>query len=1304
MPRHLISDAHEGNNAALPSRGVPCFKKLRGYVMITRSKRNLLQKPEVACRPEVSDPDACPAGGKGDDSSDLVDKNVIKVTVGIHASTKRTQSPEKSPPGRIEGSSVMNSVKQSKAGLWTDREKDELKRLAGIYTGSKGNISWGEVLEAWNSLKLPARSKASLSSKWSDMRSRANLLDSAKNQSSTVLGGTTNAGVQNQQQIANASTTQERDRAARSKRKKNPVDVPTNPVPANDNLRLGKTQDSSTDVVKETFAKCLKKSRRIDCQVYRKPPRRVIPNTYVQSIVGTVDILMKDEVDRKMNGAPSWNQLSVLVYAGAMTVDKLCNRLSDEKRIRSQMWFSATYKELNQLRKNIGKATAELNRRKTAGVAPTVQQLSNIRMLKRKYKCETFVEITSLVEKLKSRLQLLLARIELRRSDEQRQNVRRQPSKMIFRDKESKESSDTANINDIRKYWKKIVGVKKPFEQDNPQLVEWKQTLPDHTEVNDLKDQLTLDLWQRVVSKIKPWKAPGPDGLQSFWWKSFKTASTSLFRLVHFHLTSGNSLPQEWISNGRIILLFKSGLRSDPANYRPIACLNTCYKLLTGYITAYLDKYVAERCVLAREQRALQKGVWGCTHALLIDQTLITDADYQLKRPISVGWIDYTKAFDSVPHSYIKWLFRVMQVPKPLRKFLKGLLNSWTVKYEARSPSGKTERSDPLRIRSGVLQGDSFSPLLFCLAMVPISHALNNTKYGYKMAAGRLTHTQLKLTHQFYMDDLKLYASSEENLRKLLRIVETISSAIRMKINLKKCAVAHYVPGLMPSRKTQKGKSPGETDFPILEGGSTYKYLGMEQEFTSKAAFAWDRVKERCIVKFNKIWASDLTFRQKVDTYNSTIIPALTYISANIIRGEKRYEEQLAKGDDLDVTFRAILVEKKVRYRAGSVSRLYGSVEVGGYGLKPIRDAIEESTIYTWAYLCTRVDLKASYNLFRAMLIRNKRSVLKDAVSVLSNYNIDVVMEEATPAVIIGGARYVEATALARAVVGLMRSANNIRRYEEWKDLQLAGRVLRTEQALDTVTSFEWLRKGWLSSTAVRNVLAVQEGCLLTRTHRAFNTTELGKCCRKCRAPRETIEHVVSCCKHWLTTLYIDRHDSVARNIHYILCKRYEIQPPHYTQRINPVIETDSIRLYWNQPVQTRTVIRHNKPDLVVFHKVKKTATIIEVAVSWSTGIERQKQIKINRYSVNGNYDDVVTVPYPAGDNLVKELKTAGWDVTFLVVIIGTCGEVLLDLKDDLKDKLSLTAPASLKLIERLQRSAVLGTSRIVQNHLARST
>ncbi len=185
-------------------------------------------------------------------------------------------------------------------------------------------------------------------------------------------------------------------------------------------------------------------------------------------------------------------------------------------------------------------------------------------------------------------------------------------------------------------------------------------------------------------------------------------------------------------------------------------------------------------------------------------------------------------------------------------------MKSWRVKYEVKNIRGMIEHSNYLRIQFGVLQGDSFSPLLFCLAMVPITRALNNTKCDYKTASGKLNKMQLTLSHQFYMDDLKLYADSEKSLKMLLRTVETISSAISMKVNLKKCATAHYVPKRLRNE------------------GIKNKYLGIDQEFNTKESFTWKRVKDRCIVKFKKIWVSNLSETPSKNlqyTHGRTFVP-----------------------------------------------------------------------------------------------------------------------------------------------------------------------------------------------------------------------------------------------------------------------------------------------------------------------------------------------------------------------------------------------------------------------------------------------
>ena len=1163
-----------------------------------------------------------------------------------------------------------------------------------------------KVEEAWRKLDLPARSKAGLCSKWQGIKNLPctlpdeNLIEAqhssenSDNIATELVPSTTPPLI-----TAEITTMDHNDLGDIDVREINPINAASQP----------EEEDTADPTLKDltlTFKKNLRKARKIGCLPnIRKPPKRV-SGKHIQPIISQVSKLLNNEIESRKEGCLTWDQLSILVYAGAMTVSELGNQRMAEKIKKSKDWFRNSYRELESLRKTIGKATAELNRQR-AEVAPTQQQISNIRLLKKHHKVESFVDITSLVEKLKNRLRLLQSRITLRKADEARVRIRQMPTKVLFRGNETTNTSEVTDVHLIRRYWKSIVGVKKSFNALSPQLVAWENSVSDVKDEGDLKDSLSLELWQRVIQKSKPWKAHGPDGLQGYWWKVFTNANVALYHLVLQHLLTGDPLPQRWIAEGRIVLLHKSGPRSDPSNFRPIACLNTCYKLMTGFVAAYLDQYVRERKLLPSEQVALRGGVWGCTHALTLDQTMTADARYQKQRPISVAWIDYAKAFDSVPHSYIKWLLNAVRVPSPLKRFLDRLMKQWRVKYEVRSPGGETVRSSYLQIRSGVLQGDSFSPLLFCLAMAPISHAINSLEGRYVTASGKLKGMQTSLSHLFYMDDLKLFANSSESLTMQIKVVASISEDISMKLNVKKCAATHFVPKRKRQDQNEEATDAQDDEsihFPILDAEAAYKYLGIEQNVGLKEADAWDRVTDKCCNIERKLWSSDLTFRQKVNSHNTTIIPSICYIVSCMIKGSGKYQSVQKRGKELDQLFRNILTKEKARYKASCVARMYLATELGGYGMKSVRDAIEEATIYSWAYLCTKVELKSSLNLFVNMANRGKRCVVSDAASVLKEYNIIADINVDRSEVTLNGAQFVDARALARRVVELMRASNNTRRYQNWQQLTLAGRVLRPDSNVDVKSSFAWIRDGKLSSTSVRNVIAAQEGCLLTRAHPAWAGTNTDTSCRACRKTTETVEHVVSSCPKWLPNLYIDRHDSVARNIHYKLCQKYDLTPPHFSQKVNSVLENERFKLYWNQPVQTKAIIRHNKPDIIAFDKISKTVLIFEVAVSWFTGIARQIDIKHNRYCINGNWDNELATPYPRGDNLQRELQTGGWKVSFIPVVVGATGEVLSELHPQLMHSIGLDNDGADRLIERLQRSAVLGTSRIIKNHLAKDT
>ena len=69
----------------------------------------------------------------------------------------------------------------------------------------------------------------------------------------------------------------------------------------------------------------------------------------------------------------------------------------------------------------------------------------------------------------------------------------------------------------------------------------------------------------------------------------------------------------------------------------------------------------------------------------------------------------------------------------------------------------KEEISKWVTIKRGFLQGDSFSPVEFCLAEMIVEILLSNTE-GYRMGSSR--RRNIKRTHSLFIDDLKIYQPS----------------------------------------------------------------------------------------------------------------------------------------------------------------------------------------------------------------------------------------------------------------------------------------------------------------------------------------------------------------------------------------------------------------------------------------------------------------------------------------------------------------------------------------------------------------
>ena len=67
----------------------------------------------------------------------------------------------------------------------------------------------------------------------------------------------------------------------------------------------------------------------------------------------------------------------------------------------------------------------------------------------------------------------------------------------------------------------------------------------------------------------------------------------------------------EWWPKGRTVLIPKTKSFSDEKNYRPITCLNTSYKILTGIIAKYMRKHTVVNEIWDEGRLGAVEGVLG---------------------------------------------------------------------------------------------------------------------------------------------------------------------------------------------------------------------------------------------------------------------------------------------------------------------------------------------------------------------------------------------------------------------------------------------------------------------------------------------------------------------------------------------------------------------------------------------------------------------------------------------------------------------------------------------------------------------
>ena len=80
--------------------------------------------------------------------------------------------------------------------------------------------------------------------------------------------------------------------------------------------------------------------------------------------------------------------------------------------------------------------------------------------------------------------------------------------------------------------------------------------------------------------------------------------------------------------------------------------LSTTFKLMTAIIAESMLNYLENNGLISDEQKDNRRKSRGIKDQLLIDKMILWNVKRR-KKKLHVAWIDFKKAFDSLPHNWI---------------------------------------------------------------------------------------------------------------------------------------------------------------------------------------------------------------------------------------------------------------------------------------------------------------------------------------------------------------------------------------------------------------------------------------------------------------------------------------------------------------------------------------------------------------------------------------------------------------------------------------------------------------------------
>ena len=216
---------------------------------------------------------------------------------------------------------------------------------------------------------------------------------------------------------------------------------------------------------------------------------------------------------------------------------------------------------------------------------------------------------------------------------------------------------------------------------------------------------------------------------------------------------------------------FQKGSKKDPGNYRPVSLTSVPGKMLESILKTHIMNHVVSNNLIKSSQHGFLAGRSCLTNLLEYLEYVTSQLDK--RNPVDVIFLDFSKAFDKVPHQRLLSKLKSHGITGQCAKWIENWL---TNRKQRVVLNGK--QSQWSCVTSGVPQGSVLGPLLFLIYVNDMDDGLscNISKFA---------------------DDTKIYSTvrdtqegvqMQNDLDKLLEW----SRKWQMQFNTSKCKTLHF--------------------------------------------------------------------------------------------------------------------------------------------------------------------------------------------------------------------------------------------------------------------------------------------------------------------------------------------------------------------------------------------------------------------------------------------------------------------------------------------------------------------------------